>query len=175
MATIDLDVTSVIAAAGWTAATVGNLDKQDDVRATDGQKNEFISCEVDDVPGDFSSMNSVVLHVEGKRTAAGDRTMAFQAELRNSIETVLETFLPANLGTSDVQYDSTSRTRSDSSTVINGWRYRIIVLEGGGMPGGNDQCEVDRMWLTLDYNPVAAGDDFPVTPKKTEPLIYNRS
>ena len=164
MASTDLDVTSVIVATGWTGATVGNLDTSDDNRATDGLKDEYIHCEMDNVPGDFGSMNTVTLHVEGSRPAAGDRTMSFTVGLYDSGDLLLESFTTADLGLSDVTYDSSAFSRADSSGTIDGWRLRVTVNEGGGMPGGDDTSRVDRMWATLDYN-VAGG---------TTPYYYNK-
>lgn len=157
MASTDLDVTGVLASTGWAGASVANLSGQNDVRATGGQKNEVIRCDVTDVPGDFGSMNTVTLHVEGRRGGTGNRTLSFTVDLLDSAQVVLETFTTPNLGTSDVPYDSAAFTRSDAQAVIDGYQLRVTVNEGGGMPGGDDTSEIDRMWVTLDYTVASAG------------------
>lgn len=162
MATADLDVSAVLASTGWAAATVANLSSQNDVRATGGQKDEVIRCDLDDVPGDFGSLNTVTLHVEGRRPATGSRTMSFTVALLNSALTQLEAFTTADLGTSDVQYDSSAFSRSDAASVINGWQLQVTVNEGGGMPGGDDTSEIDRMWVTIDYNVGGGGVGIPI-------------
>ncbi len=161
MATAELEVTGVIAASGWTGATVANLDTSNDARATNGEASEFISCEIDDVPGDFGSMNDATLHVEARNQGTISRVQSVTLELRNSSETILETFGPTAVTSSDVVYNSSAFSRSDSSAVINGWRLRATITEGGGM-AEDETVEIDHMWVTLDYNLSGGGISIPV-------------
>lgn len=156
MASIDLDVSSTISSTGWTGTFPDDIQTSNDVRANGGGSNEFIHNELDDVPGDFGSLNTVTLHVEGRRAVAGGRTLSFTVGLYDSADTLLESFTTADLGTSDVQYDSSAFTRSDAASAINGWRLRVTVNEGAGMPQGDEEAQVDRLWCTIDYN-VAGG------------------
>ncbi len=156
MATAELEVTSVIAATGWTDATVANLDTSDDSRATNGEAAEFISCEIDDVPGDFGSMNDVTLHVEARNQGTISRTQQVVLTLRDSGDLVLETLNTGDITNSDVVYNSSALSRSDSSAVINGWRLRATITEGGGM-AEDETVEIDHMWVTLDYNLSGGG------------------
>jgi hypothetical protein len=156
VATIDLEVSGVLASTTFTGVTQANLSSSDDNKATGGLVGDIIRCDLDNVPGDFDTMNNVTLHVEARKTVEdGNRTQAMTVDLLDSDgTTVLETFDTANFGTTDVVYNSTAFTRTDNSTTINGWQLRITVIEGGGMPftGVN---EVDHMWVTLDYSPAA--------------------
>lgn len=151
MATAELEVTSVIVATGWTGATVANLNTSNDARATNGEATELISCEIDNAPGGFTSMNNVTLHFEARNQGTISREQRVTIELRNSSETILETHGPIAVTSSDVVYNSSARTRSDSSTVIDGWRLRVTITEGGGM-AEDETVEIDHMWVTLDYN-----------------------
>jgi len=164
MATIDLEVAGLISSTGWSFDTggVGDLQTSDDNRATDGQKGEVLICTLDDVPGDFGSMNDVTLHVEGGRPAAGDRVMSFRVVLHDALGAGdLEEFTTADLTTTETIYDSSAFTRSDSATIIDRWSLQVHVLEGGGMPGGDDTSRVDHMWVTLDYNVSGGGGTAP--------------
>ena len=156
MATAELEVTSVIDSSGWTAATVANLNSSNDVRATNGESSEFITCEIDDVPGDFGSMNDVTLHVEAREQGTISRTQFVTVLLVSSIDTILETFGPTDITNSDVVYNSSAFSRSDNSTAINGWRLRVTITEGGGQPQ-DETVEIDHMWVTLDYNVSGGG------------------
>ena len=151
MATTDLDVTSIVSSTGWTGATVANLSTSNDVRATDGDAGEIIEAQLADVPVDFSTMNTVTLKIEGRVTTTGGRPRQFQLDLLDSASNVLQTFTTGNLTTSDVIYTSSAFSRSDSQTVINGWKIRVTVTEGGGMPS-TEKNQIDRVWVTLDYN-----------------------
>jgi hypothetical protein len=154
VAAIDLNVSSIIAATGWTGATVANLTTSNDVRATNGTAAEFISAELDDAPGDFGSQNTIQLHVEARVVGTVTRAKSILFELRNSSETVLQTFTTSSLTASDVVYSSTAFSRSDALSVINAYRLRATVLEGGGM-ADTATVEIDRMWAVLDYNAAA--------------------
>ncbi len=156
MATTELEVQGVFLNAGWTDATGANLSTSNDVRATNGEAGEFISCSLDDVPGDFGSMNDVTLHVEAREQGTISRTQFVTVELRDSGDLVLETFGPTDITNSDVVYNSSAFSRSDNSTVINGWRLRVTVTEGGGM-AEDETVEIDHMWVTLDYDVAGAG------------------
>lgn len=150
MATATLDVSSVISATGWSGATVANLSTSNDVRATDGTAGELIHAELGDAPGDFTSLNTVTLHVEARRVGTVNRDKTVLVELLNSSDTVLESFTTGVLGASDATYNSSAFSRSDSLATVNGYRLRATVQEGGGMPD-SATVEIDRMWVTLDY------------------------
>jgi hypothetical protein len=155
VATIDRDVTSIIAATGWTGATVANLSTSNDARATDGVAGELISAELDDSPGDFGSLNSVTLHVEARFVGTVTRAKSVLVELLDSGDNILESFNTGTITASDVAYDSTAFSRSDAASVIDGYRLRCTVQEAGGM-ADSATVEIDRMWITLDYDVAAA-------------------
>ncbi len=158
MATTELEVTSVIASSGWLPdpVTPSEINTSNDVRATQGEAGEFINCEIDDVPGDFGSMNDVTLHVEAREQGTISRVQFVTMTLRDSGDLVLETFGPTDITNSDVVYNSSAFSRSDNSTVINGWRLRAEITEGGGM-AEDETVEIDDMWVTLDYNVSGGG------------------
>ena len=161
MATTELEVTSVIAATGWTGATVANLDTSDDNRATNGEAGEFINTEIDNSPGDFGSQNSVTLHVEARHQGTISRTQQVLLELRDSGDLVLETFDTGDITASDVVYNSSAFSRADNAAAIDGYRLRATITEGGGMPS-DETVEIDHMWATLDYNVGWGGISIPV-------------
>ncbi len=164
MATAELEVTSVIASTGWlpSPVTPSEINTSNDTRATNGEASEFINCEIDDVPGDFGSMNDVTLHVEARNQGTISREQSVTVELRDSGDvTILQTFGPTAVTSSDVVYNSSAFSRSDSSAVINGWRLRVIITEGGGM-AEDETVEIDHMWVTLDYNVSGGGLSIPV-------------
>ena len=154
MATIDRDVTSIIAATGWTGATVANLSTSNDVRATDGTAAEFISAELDNSPADFGSLNSVTLKVEARTVGTVSRAKTVLVELLDSANNILQSFTTATLGGADSTEVSSAFSRSDAASVIDGYRLRCTVQEGGGM-ADTATVEIDRMWITLDYNVAA--------------------
>ncbi|HEX9660264.1 MAG TPA: hypothetical protein VGA18_08180, partial [Rhodothermales bacterium] len=151
MATQQLDVSSIISATGWTGATVGNLSTSNDARATGGTAGEIISSELDDVPGDFDSQNTIQLHVEARTQGSVSRAKQLTIELLDSGDNVLQTFSAGNLTGTDDTYNSTAFTRSDSQTTIDGYRIRATVTESGGM-ADSATVEIDRLWTTLDYD-----------------------
>jgi len=161
MSTAELEVTSVIVATGWTGATVANLDTSDDSRATNGEAGESINCEIDDVPGDFGSMNDVTLHAEARNQGTISREQRITVELLDSGDLTLETFGPTAITATDVVYNSSAFTRSDNAAAINGWRLRVTITEGGGM-AVDETVEIDHMWVTLDYNIGGGGIAVPV-------------
>jgi hypothetical protein len=150
VATAILDVTDIIAATGWTGATVSNLTTSNDVRATDGTAGEVIKANVTDVPADFSSLNSVILRAEARVVGTVSRPKSLKLELRDSATFLLQQFTTGTLTSSDATYTSDTYTRSDSATVINGWQFWLEVAEGGGM-ADTATVEIDRMWLEIDY------------------------
>ena len=161
MATVDLQVTSVISSTGWVADSSfpSDLQTSDDSRATNGEAGELINCELDNVPGDFGSMNNVTLHVESRNQGTIGRTQDQDVELLDGADLQLEIFNTGNLTASDVVYNSTAFTRTDNAAAINAWRLRVTAQEGGGMAEDETQ-EIDHMWVTLDYN-VAGGGSTP--------------
>lgn len=155
MATATLNVTSVISATGWTGASVANLSASDDARATDGVAGEFIYCEVDNAPADFDTLNSVTLHVEARTQGSINRAKQITMGLYDSGDTLLNEESTGDLTATDANYASTAFSRSDSKTTVDGWRLRMDVTEGGGMPD-SATVEIDRMWITIDYNVLPA-------------------
>jgi len=154
MATLDLEVSSILSSTGWTGATVANLSSDNDARATDGTVGELITAELDNSPGDFGSLNTVTLHVSARRQGTINRDKTILVELTNSVGTPLESFTTSVLGATDAQYDSSAFTRTDNASTIDGYRLRCTVQEGGGMPD-TATVEIDHMWVTLDYNQAA--------------------
>lgn len=154
MPTTSLVPTSIISATGWTGATVANLSSSDDTRATDGVAGELISCEITNSPGDFGSQNSIQLHIEARTQGTVQRPKTLLVELLDSGDNVLQSFTTDTLTGTDSTHNSTAFTRTDSSTVIDGYRIRCTVQEGGGMPD-TATVEIDRVWATLDYNVAA--------------------
>ena len=74
MALATLHPSSILAATGWTGATVANLSTSNDVRATGGTAGELIHAELDDVPGDWNAVNGdVLLKVEARTVGTVSR------------------------------------------------------------------------------------------------------
>lgn len=151
MVTTTLDVNAITSATGWTGATVANLSTSNDVRATDGVAGELILAQLDNSPANFSSQNSITLHIEARRQGTINRDKTILVELLDSGGTTLESFTTAVLGAGDVTYNSSAFSRTDSAATIDGYQIRATVQEGGGMPD-TATVEIDRIWTTLDYN-----------------------
>lgn len=151
MATQDLEVSAVLSSTGWTAATVANLSSSNDARATDGVAAELISVDIDNAPGDFGSLNSVTIRAEARVVGSVNRVKNLLIELRDSSDTLLETFTGGTIGATDSVFASSAFTRSDALSVVNGYRIRVTVEEGGGMPD-SATVEIDHIQATIDYD-----------------------
>ena len=154
MPSSDLTVNSVISATGWTAATVANLSSSNTVSATDGEADELISTDIDDAPGDFVVLTTVQLFVEARIVGGTpDREKQITFTLRDSGDTILETLNTGNITSSYVVYSSSAIARSDVESVIDGYRLRALITEGGGMPD-SITVEIDHMFLRIVYADV---------------------
>lgn len=177
MSTYDQDVTTVLTSVGWIGATVANLSTSNDVRATDGDKNEIITAEVTDTPGDFDTSNDVTFSIEWRTDALGaSRVKSFLVELVDATEvTVFASFTtPTSSGhTTDRTDTSTAQTISRTAAELDGARFRITSLEGGGMADGI-KTEIDRVWAVVDYNPTGGAPEYPVELMRTRQKVANR-
>lgn len=159
MASATLDVTSIVSATGWTGATVANLSTSDDTRATDGNPAEVITAEITDAPGDYGSGNFVVLNAEWRVSGTATRPKNLLLELTDSTGvTVHATFTTPSLSAlaADATHSSGNLTLNLSAANLNSSRLRVTVQEGGGM-ADTVTAEIDRVWVTLDYNIAGAG------------------
>lgn len=151
MPIVSLDLSSIIAATGWTGATTANLTTSNDVRATGGTAGELISAELGNVPADYNSLNTVTLKVEARTLGTVSRAKSITLELRDATDTILETFSTPSITGTDAVYSSTALVRAATLTEANAWRLRATVTEGSGM-ADSASVEIDRMWVEIDYS-----------------------
>ncbi|MEE8262726.1 MAG: hypothetical protein V3R83_09720 [Gammaproteobacteria bacterium] len=156
MPTSDLVPDFIQFASGWTGATVANLEAADALRATDGDVAEFITALVTNAPGDFGSLNTVQLVVVARRNGTPPREKQVLMELLDGSDNILESFTTGNLGSIDGQSQSSAFSRSDNEFVVNGYKARCTIQEGGGMPGGVT-AEINHFRIVIDYDVAGAG------------------
>lgn len=159
MASIDLEVSGVVSATGWTGATQANLSSSNDARATDGDPAEVIKADIDNAPGDYDTGNHVNLHVEWRLNGTANRAKNLLMELRSSDGLTLH----ASYTTPSVTSQATDRTDVSGNLTLNlsvadlnSAQLWATVQEGGGMPD-SAKVEIDHMKVILDYN-VASTD-----------------
>lgn len=163
MATVNLQVTAIESQTGWDTISVANLSTSNDVRATNGVAGDVFVVTLDDVPGDFGSQNSITISIEARHLGLFvNREKQIQFDLLDSANNVLQSTSTGNItGETDVVYTSAVLERTDSAAVINGYKIRATVTEGGGMPD-DATIEVDHVYATLDYNAATPPQEIPV-------------
>ncbi len=150
----DLRYTSEISNSGWT--NVANIFISNNTRATSGDPGDVFSVELENIPGDFSTQNSVIFRIEARTVGTVSRPKQVQCELLDSGDNVLQTYTTPDLTATDRLYVSAPFTRSDSSSTIDGYRLRCTVTESGGMPD-TATVEIDTAKIRVDYNAAPAG------------------
>jgi hypothetical protein len=154
MATIDLQVTSVVTNSGFTNVSVETLNTSNDVRAQNGVAGDFLVVEIEDVPGDFGSQNTIQIHVEARHIGTIVRTKQITFDLLDNANNVLDTAGTGDITATEQVFSTVALSRSDAAATINGYRIRPTVTEGGGMPD-SATIEIDHMFATLDYELAA--------------------
>lgn len=155
MPILDLNPTGVISQSGFTGATASNLQAIDGNRATGGVAGSNILVDIDDAPANFSTLTTVTLAINANTVGTVTRSKSATVELRNSSNTVLESFTVELTGTATT-YTSSAFTRSATKSEIDGWRLFVNITESGGM-SDTATVSIDRLWASIDY---AAGATF---------------
>jgi len=144
-----LNFTGIVSNSGWTDVSL--VTSSDNLRASDGAADDTFIIGIEDSPGDFSSLNTVLLRVEALVVGTVSRDKTLKVDLLDSSDTQLETFTTGVIGATDSTFVSSAFTRSDSAAVIDGYRLRVTVLEGGGMPD-SATVNIDLLELEIDYD-----------------------
>lgn len=152
-----LTIGSLVSNTGWTNPL--NAASSDDVRGTCVTAGSVFAVELEDVPADFGSTNTIELSVEWSLSGTASRTKSLLVELwdapgiilLHTFTTPLFTSLPA-----DTSHFSGPLPSGLSAAELNGARLRVTMQEGGGM-GDSIVVRLDHVFVTLDYDVAVGG------------------
>lgn len=154
MANTTLLVDTVDSATGWTNATVAALTStQGTDYASDGTAGEFIEGQLTNTPADFGDLvtSGHYESVIARRVGATSRDKFVTFEILDSADNVLVTGTTLALSTLFSQTQRSFTNNNYTKSDIDGWKYRLTVTEGGGMPD-SATVDIDYYLVFLQYN-----------------------